>query len=264
MSFEYCPHCGVTRAQLEDDQPCWNCGRVVREQSAMTRKQHRPIFTGRQCLFLIMGILAIVFLASIIVALVLNQQAIDGADDTGPVAIVVSPTSSSPPTSPPPATEATGPTVITATASVDTSTIAESTPVLRLGDDAATFAVQRQTRTPTLLPPSSTPIPLPTAAPSLTVEPDIFICPDAPSPRLFQNGLGAVVSPNGVRLYESPAADAFIIRPLAEGTTFTTLRGPQCYNSLAWWQVRLSDDTIGWLPETENDEYVVSPTLFSQ
>ncbi len=245
MTQDYCPHCGVTRAELTNDQPCWNCGRLPAEQSEMTKKQKRRAMTRRQCLLLFTGFAGVLFLAGILIAILVNRQADE--DDNRPV-IVVTATS-------------THPGVITAT---DSPIEVTSQP----------FGGELETPT-TTLPPENTPtfpgptstatlIPSVTAAPTLTVPPEIFNCPNAPSPQLLLNVGGIVQAQSGVPLSETPGSNAFIIRPLPFETTFTTLRGPNCIDDRVWWFVELKDGTTGWIPETINGVHVVQAIILTQ
>jgi hypothetical protein len=42
---------------------------------------------------------------------------------------------------------------------------------------------------------------------------------------------------------------------MAEGTTVTITGGPACSGGYRWWQVELSDGTLGWAAEADAIEY---------
>jgi hypothetical protein len=68
-----------------------------------------------------------------------------------------------------------------------------------------------------------------------------------------------VTETNGVPLRVRAAPGGQILTELAETTVVTVLAGPQCFNNLNWWQIRLdSSNLVGWSAEGD-DEYFLEP-----
>ncbi|GAB4571660.1 MAG: hypothetical protein Kow0077_08940 [Anaerolineae bacterium] len=126
------------------------------------------------------------------------------------------------------------------------------------------------THTPSITPtatvtatPSSTPTPVPTLTPypTLTPSPTLdTLCWGALRPRLQAGAEAAVVRTiDGLRLRTLPAFGAGEQRLLRPGTPFTVLGGPICNTGYLWFQVALADGITGWLAESGDGDYWVTP-----
>lgn len=86
-------------------------------------------------------------------------------------------------------------------------------------------------------------------------------CPGAPPPHMILDSWGRVTFTNGspTNLRSGPAS-ASILMAMPEGYEFEVLGGPECHNSLNWWQLRTPDGLVGWAPEgTDGAEYWIEP-----
>ena len=66
-----------------------------------------------------------------------------------------------------------------------------------------------------------------------------------------------VVADDGVGLRLRAAPDRFSteLQTMAKGTTMTVINGPACSGGYRWWQIELSDGTLGWVAEADASEY---------
>ena len=136
------------------------------------------------------------------------------------------------------------------------STVPPSPPV-RVGNAAETAAAQRTAQPAT---PTSTLLPSPTTAPTLT--PDLGLnCPNAPPSRLALNQTVRVQVLEGISLRRLPGAQADRIASLPYNTTLTVIGGPQCDGTFLWWQVRAEGFPEGWVAEGEPGTYYLDPVL---
>lgn len=93
-------------------------------------------------------------------------------------------------------------------------------------------------------------------------------CPGAPPLRLSVGGQGRLsTSPSdestiAVRLRETPGKSGRIVGQVDAGMAFKVVSGPQCKDNYAWWQV-VSEGTLGWLAEGDNESYFVEPLNIS-
>jgi hypothetical protein len=87
-------------------------------------------------------------------------------------------------------------------------------------------------------------------------------CGDAPLARLTTGGTGIVAYTDGLPLNirEAPGLTSAVRGELPEGSTFTTLDGPQCMDNLLWWQIQ-SDSLSGWVAEGSPTSYFVAPLV---
>ena len=61
------------------------------------------------------------------------------------------------------------------------------------------------------------------------------------------------------RLRSAPDRYSAQIALMAEGTPFTVLDGPTCMDGYRWWQLSLSDGTLGWAAEADTTTYFLEP-----
>lgn len=109
------------------------------------------------------------------------------------------------------------------------------------------------TATPTRPAPTNTPFfiaPQPTTVP-------VSYCAGMPVSRVTVGTRGRVTIIDGTftRLRATPGGD--VIERMVEGTTFTFVGGPACTSLYTWWQIKLSNGTIGWVAESDGSRYFV-------
>ncbi len=61
------------------------------------------------------------------------------------------------------------------------------------------------------------------------------------------------------RLRAAPGTDGQEITLMPEGTVFGVIGGPSCADGYRWWQIELSDNTVGWAAEADNTAYFLEP-----
>ena len=49
------------------------------------------------------------------------------------------------------------------------------------------------------------------------------------------------------------------IRDLREGARFSVIGGPVCEDGYRWWQIRTSNDEVGWSAEGDDEFYFMEP-----
>lgn len=111
------------------------------------------------------------------------------------------------------------------------------------------------------------PLNLPTATVTPTVtpkptEPPMVVCVDT-YPSFLRVGMIAVISPSpqANRLRDAPGLDATQIGRLLPGEKISIFGGPECKDSMIWWNVRGVDDPnkVGWTSEGLAGAYWVIP-----
>jgi hypothetical protein len=87
-----------------------------------------------------------------------------------------------------------------------------------------------------------------------------MICSGTPPSALWVGAHGRVplLLRGTVRMRTEPATSASIIHELVAGDEFDVIRGPIC-GSYAWWQIQLTDGTVGWAAEGDDTQYFVEP-----
>jgi hypothetical protein len=75
--------------------------------------------------------------------------------------------------------------------------------------------------------------------------------------QLAVNDEAQVIADDGIGLRLRAAPDRFSaeLQTMAEGTPMTIINGPACSGGYRWWQVELSDGTVGWAAEADASEY---------
>ncbi len=98
-----------------------------------------------------------------------------------------------------------------------------------------------------------------------------FECADAPAPRLTVGTRGQVVSEtqnSGSHVRKEANGKSDSLATIDSGVSFDVIGGPECvespkYGHLIWWQIRLDDETEGWITEggieEGNTEYWIEP-----
>ena len=82
-------------------------------------------------------------------------------------------------------------------------------------------------------------------------------CPGAPASHLRVGDSAVVISdPDPVRARSAPV-DGDIVDLLYRDYRLSIIGGPECANSMLWWQVQLRDNQTGWVAEGTGDEYFI-------
>ncbi|NDJ75317.1 MAG: SH3 domain-containing protein, partial [Chloroflexi bacterium] len=84
-------------------------------------------------------------------------------------------------------------------------------------------------------------------------------CPGALAPRLTVGEQARVTFTDGqpLNVRNSPAGQ--VVTQIQEGTVMTVAGGPQCGNSILWWQVGLPNNLTGWAAEGADAVYFLEP-----
>lgn len=89
----------------------------------------------------------------------------------------------------------------------------------------------------------------------------VQFCAGAPLSRLSVGMMARVSFTDGtpLRLRQTAGTGGTFIKDMPEGTQFAVIGGPECQNSLTWWNVQLGDGSSGWAAEGDSDEYFIEP-----
>lgn len=79
--------------------------------------------------------------------------------------------------------------------------------------------------------------------------------------RLAVGNSGRVAFTDGsdMRIRKSAGLQAEVIHKVPEGTTFTVIDGPKCFDNISWWKTRTTDGIEGWMAEFVDDVYLLEP-----
>ncbi|MBI5959688.1 MAG: protein kinase [Chloroflexi bacterium] len=118
------------------------------------------------------------------------------------------------------------------------------------------------------IPPSPTYTPVPptrtaTPWPSSTATPPSY-CPGALPARMTigSGGRTTLLPPSPTRVRQTPGLSASVLRSIEAGQTFNILAGPQCADSVLWWQIDVYDTNgrwTGWIGEGQGGTYWIEP-----
>lgn len=88
----------------------------------------------------------------------------------------------------------------------------------------------------------------------------VSYCGDLKS-RLSIGNSGRVAFTDGsdMRIRQSAGLQGEIIHKVPEGTAFTVIDGPQCFDNIIWWKARTPDGVEGWMAEFADDVYLLEP-----
>ncbi|MGQ9667033.1 MAG: SH3 domain-containing protein [Anaerolineae bacterium] len=117
-------------------------------------------------------------------------------------------------------------------------------PVVLIG--GALWAMTRSESGPEPLSPTATPTPAP--APAAAFTPMVIVATPPPPP--LSAGMTAEVFGTGadqLRVRSGPGTTYATLQIVADGTRVQVLEGPSPADGFQWWQVQLSDGTIGWV-----------------
>lgn len=94
---------------------------------------------------------------------------------------------------------------------------------------------------------ATSPLPTPTNLPTLTPPPtpDLSIAPEAITVGYYAEV--ANTDEIGVSLRGGPSTDNIRLLLIAEGTPILVIGGPEEGSGLIWWQVRVDEETEGWV-----------------
>jgi hypothetical protein len=115
---------------------------------------------------------------------------------------------------------------------------------------------------PTLPPPASrTPIPTLPPAPSMT--PTVMCAGALPlRMRVGSGGRTTLQPPSPTRVRQIPGLSSTVVRSIPPGQTFGVIAGPQCADSVQWWQIDVYDSSgrwNGWIGEGQSGTYWIEP-----
>ncbi len=84
---------------------------------------------------------------------------------------------------------------------------------------------------------------------------DTISCPGAPASRLRVGDSAIVITdPDPVRARSAPV-DGDVVATLYRDYRVSIIGGPECADSIVWWQVSLRDNQTGWVAEGADGEY---------
>lgn len=236
---QFCPHCGASRAGMNNQQPCWRCKRLPGSAITAVSKRVRPARRRFLWIALLIGALSVAGLIALLLSSVEEQP---------PPVIVVPPYT--PSASPSPTitlSEEVSPEMVVSTPTLAEQNIFPPTPQLAIGSAAQTAAANRPT-----LPPTKTPTPpaSPTPAPSLTLFASRPECYGAPVGRLQLN-LNAMVIVDNLLVYTEPSRGNQPFLSLFRETEVGVVGGSVCNENRLWWEVITADGKRGWVIEGE-------------
>ena len=82
-------------------------------------------------------------------------------------------------------------------------------------------------------------------------------CPGAPPSRLQPGDIGSViVEPNPLRARSEPP-NGEIVELMYRDYRFSVVDGPRCIEGIPWFQITLRDDSLAWIAESVDGEYLV-------
>lgn len=91
-----------------------------------------------------------------------------------------------------------------------------------------------------------------------TPPPVVTSCSGAPASRLVIGKLGRVTPGVSNNVRSAAGRSNALIGTIPSGGTFTVLSGPQCANTMAWWQVNYNG-LVGWTAEGSGSDYWLEP-----
>ncbi|MEB2289444.1 MAG: protein kinase [Anaerolineae bacterium] len=144
----------------------------------------------------------------------------------------------------------------TAASWTDTPT---ATPTFTPSATPSLTATATRTPSPTLTPPPSQ-TPRPTFSPSPTGP---ALCNQMPFRMEPGEGGRTTLYPRlNTNVRSAPGMDGPLLRQIPPGQMFEVISGPQCANSLAWWEIKVYDRSglwTGWIGEGQNGTYWIEP-----
>lgn len=87
-------------------------------------------------------------------------------------------------------------------------------------------------------------------------------CSNAPKIRVSVGIQARVTYNNGLALRvrtEPKISNETYIKSIPEGTRFSIIGGPQCFENYWFWKIKLSDGTNGWVAEGDSIDYFIEP-----
>jgi hypothetical protein len=80
-------------------------------------------------------------------------------------------------------------------------------------------------------------------------------------PRVFVGDSARVAFTDGsdMRIRQSAGLEGEILHKVPEGSTFTVIDGPQCFDNIIWWKARTTDGVEGWMAEFVDGVYLLEP-----
>ncbi|MBI5928924.1 MAG: hypothetical protein HY862_06425 [Chloroflexi bacterium] len=86
------------------------------------------------------------------------------------------------------------------------------------------------------------------------------VCPNTPGTRMAVGGRGQVVFSDGQPLRVRSTPNGAFLLEMPEGTQFVVIGGPDCTGGrYTWYQIQLTNGTIGWSAEGDADGYFMEP-----
>lgn len=77
-------------------------------------------------------------------------------------------------------------------------------------------------------------------------------------PSILSIGTAAqVANTDGIPLRVRETPGGAVVTEIVEGTAFTVVDGPECFNGYTWWQLELDSGATGWSAEGDNEDYWV-------
>lgn len=96
----------------------------------------------------------------------------------------------------------------------------------------------------------------------VALDPAVASCPNVMPARLAVGMRATVDTPNGLplRLHSEPGSNTPVSALIANNLRVTVQDGMVCMDGYSWWQVRTSDNRVGWASEADNDSYFLAPS----
>ncbi len=87
----------------------------------------------------------------------------------------------------------------------------------------------------------------------------IVHCPGTPASVVALGMRAQVETSGGAGLRLRTAAGGELLATMPVGTEFRIIGGPQCQGGYTWWNLRLTDGTLGWAAEGDLESYFMEP-----
>lgn len=123
--------------------------------------------------------------------------------------------------------------------------------------DAGSFLLDSVGEPSSLSPVLPTPVLQATVSADAMIDSEVFC--EGTLPSILSIGSTAQVSnTDGIPLRMREVPGGAVVTEITEGTAFTVLDGPQCFNGFTWWQIQIESGDAGWSAEGDSEDYWVS------
>ncbi len=123
--------------------------------------------------------------------------------------------------------------------------------------DAGSFLLNSVGEPSSLSPVLPTPVLQATVSADAMIDSEVF-CEGTLASILSIGSTAQVANTDGIPLRMREVPGGAVVTEITEGTTFTVLDGPQCFNGFTWWQIQIENGDAGWSAEGDSEDYWVT------